>query len=546
MAAFLTILPPKLGTRALLELFHDNEYLDLLEFPTSLGRSREIENKAADTDEGNDQNTAHYSLEDDLAPFSLNDDGEGQQDISSPNEIELHKRDNASDALLQKLLAEHGLEDDCPLPTDDYSRALLWQYCLSVAGASWHAASLLIESETDHHADVVVNWGGGRHHAHASKAGGFCYVNDIVLAIKRLLQSQTRVLYIDIDIHHCDGVQQAFYSTDCVMTASFHRNSPGFFPATSGTIREKGEIDTAGFGYNLNVPLPAGIDDVTFIRMYRKLLFGLVNSYDPDYIVLCVGADGLEGDALVTGKLHSTDHSSTGDGWSLSPEGLAECVRITSSLCAGMKEEMICTRPMKEEKKENPAVEDFSDCSHPGTKAANDAKESVHLEKRRKLLVLGGGGYTPTETARTNLLCTAAACEGARSGLLWSELPKDIPSHDYFPRYGPLFELVSEEKKQAIWNSYDIESNAVDASETVTKDSSSPFLDDQALQQGIHAIELACLFIDRQRKKAEQSSMSFNSYNEPNDRDDDIWVEDSRRKKKSSQGGRRRKKKKEA
>ncbi|KAL7491565.1 LOW QUALITY PROTEIN: hypothetical protein ACHAWT_000876 [Skeletonema menzelii] len=532
LAAFLTILPPKLGTRALLELFHDGDYLDLLEFPTSLDGSREIENKVADAVEGNDKHTAL------------------QRDISSTNENELRKGDTSNDALLQKLLAEHGLEDDCPLPADDYSRALLWKYCLSVAGASWHAASLLVEPENDHHADVVVNWGGGRHHAHANKAGGFCYVNDIVLAIKRLLQSESvheagspappRVLYIDIDIHHCDGVQQAFYSTDLVMTASFHRNSPGFFPATSGFVREKGEAE--GLGYNLNVPLPTGIDDFTFIRMYRKMLFGLVNSFDPDYIVLCVGADGLEGDALVTGKLHSTDHSSTGEGWSLSPEGLAECVRITSSLCAGLKEEMICTRPMKEEKKENQAVGNASDCCNLDTKATNDARESVQLGKRRKLLVLGGGGYTPTKTARANLLVLQPPVRVLEAA--YFELPKDIPSHDYFPRYGPLFELVSEETKQAIWNSYDIQDSAVNASDNVIKESTSPFFDDQALQQGTHAIELACLFIDRQRKKAAHSSMPYNSYN---DRDDDIFisVKDSRRKKKASQGGRRRKKKKE-
>ncbi len=563
LAAFLTILPPKLGTRTLLELFHDSNYLDLLEFPSPSGRSSEFETQAAPAAKGNDQHTALDSLEDDLAPFSLDD--EGEQDISSPdysspnysspNDTESQAHDNANnDALLQKLLAGHGLEDDCPLPTDDYSRALLWKYCLSVAGASWHAASLLVESENDHHADVAINWGGGRHHAHAGKAGGFCYVNDIVLAIKRLTLSQSvdeagvstpsRVLYIDIDIHHCDGVQQAFYSTDRVMTASFHRNSPGFFPATSGFVREKGEIDTAGFGYNLNVPLPPGIDDVTFIRMYRKMLFGLVKSFDPDFIVLCVGADGLEGDALVTGKLHSTDHSSTGEGWSFSPEGMAECVRITSSLCAGLNEEMICTRPTKEEKEknENHHEENASDCSQLETEATNGARDSFQFGKRRKLLVLGGGGYTPTQTARANLLCTAAACEGARRGLLWSELPKDIPSHDYFPRYGPLFELVSEEKKEEIWNSYDAQSSA-NPCNTVTKDPTSSFFDRHALQQGSHAIELACLFIDRQRKKAANST--FNSYNEPNDCDDDIWVEDTRRKKKASQGGRRRKKKKE-
>ena len=519
LATFLTILPPKLGTRALLELFHDGNYLDLLQFPSRLGRSSET-------------GTQPVAVEQHSTP----DSNEGAS--ASPNDTETYEDNTAS--ISQQLLAEHGLEDDCPLPTDDYNRALLWNYCLSVAGASWHAASLLADEESES-ADVAVNWGGGRHHAHSNKAGGFCYVNDIVIAIKRLLQSQSisdsgvstpsRVLYIDIDIHHCDGVQQAFYSTDRVMTASFHRNAPGFFPANSGFVREKGATDTNGFGYNLNVPLPSGIDDVTFIRVYRKLLFGLVNSFDPNFIVLCVGADGLEDDALVTGKLQSTDHSTTGEGWSLSPEGLAECVRVTSSLCAGLNEEMICTQSVKEEKKEG---------NKPEKSVRAETRTSHQPGKRRKLLVLGGGGYTPTQTARSYLLCTAAACEGARSGLLWSELPKDIPGHDYFPRYGPFFELVSEEKKQNILNSYVI-SNSCETS-TEKEQLSSTFYASNIMEQGNHAIELACLYVGRQRKKKANECASFKFWDERIDRNDDIWIENSR-KKKASQGRRRKKKK---
>ena len=71
-------------------------------------------------------------------------------------------------------------------------------------------------------ADTVINWAGGLHHAKKAEASGFCYVNDIVLAILELLKVHSRVLYIDIDIHHGDGVEEAFYTTDRVMTASFH------------------------------------------------------------------------------------------------------------------------------------------------------------------------------------------------------------------------------------------------------------------------------------------------------------------------------------
>lgn len=80
-------------------------------------------------------------------------------------------------------------------------------------------------------ADICVNWGGGLHHAKKSEASGFCYVNDIVLAILELLKYHARVLYIDIDIHHGDGVEEAFYVTDRVMTVSFHKFGD-FFPGT--------------------------------------------------------------------------------------------------------------------------------------------------------------------------------------------------------------------------------------------------------------------------------------------------------------------------
>merc|ERR1712147_621252 len=72
-------------------------------------------------------------------------------------------------------------------------------------------------------ADIAINWAGGLRHAKKSEASGFCYINDIVLGILQLLRVHQRVLYIDIDIHHGDGVEEAFYTTDRVMTASFHK-----------------------------------------------------------------------------------------------------------------------------------------------------------------------------------------------------------------------------------------------------------------------------------------------------------------------------------
>ncbi|RHY96314.1 hypothetical protein DYB31_015649, partial [Aphanomyces astaci] len=86
-------------------------------------------------------------------------------------------------------------------------------------GATLDAAYRLNHGLTD----VAINWAGGLHHAKKSEASGFCYINDIVLGILELLKYHPRVLYIDIDVHHGDGVEEAFYVTDRVMTVSFHK-----------------------------------------------------------------------------------------------------------------------------------------------------------------------------------------------------------------------------------------------------------------------------------------------------------------------------------
>ena len=95
---------------------------------------------------------------------------------------------------------------------------------------------------------------GGYHHAKREKASGFCYVNDIVLTILRLLEHYAKVLYVDIDVHHGDGVEEAFYSTNRVATLSFHQydEERKFFPGT-GNFDEAG-IQEGNF-HSINVPL---------------------------------------------------------------------------------------------------------------------------------------------------------------------------------------------------------------------------------------------------------------------------------------------------
>jgi histone deacetylase HOS2 len=113
------------------------------------------------------------------------------------------------------------------------------------------------------------------------------------------------VLYIDIDIHHGDGVQEAFYTTDRVMTVSFHKYNGLFFPAT-------GNMDETGLGkgkhYALNVPLNDGIDDESYIRLFKSIMDPLITSFKPTVIVQQCGADSLGGDRLGCFNLNIKAH----------------------------------------------------------------------------------------------------------------------------------------------------------------------------------------------------------------------------------------------
>merc|ERR1719242_1526723 len=166
----------------------------------------------------------------------------------------------------------------------------LWKFCQLSSGASVGGAYQLNTGS----ADIVVNWAGGLHHAKKTEASGFCYVNDIVLAILELLKRHQRVLYIDVDIHHGDGVEEAFYTTDRVMTVSFHKYGD-FFPGT-GSMKDVGV--EAGKNYSINFPLEDGIDDDAYMYIFKPLISGVINSYQPGVIVLQCGADSLSGDRL--------------------------------------------------------------------------------------------------------------------------------------------------------------------------------------------------------------------------------------------------------
>lgn len=183
-----------------------------------------------------------------------------------------------------KQMQKFNVGEDCPVFDG------LYEFCQLSAGGSVAGAVKLNKQACD----VAVNWSGGLHHAKKSEASGFCYVNDIVLAILELLKYHQRVLYIDIDIHHGDGVEEAFYTTDRVMTVSFHKYGE-YFPGT-GDLRDIG----AGKGkyYATNFPLRDGIDDDAYEQIFQPLISKVMEMFQPSAVVLQCGADSLTGDRL--------------------------------------------------------------------------------------------------------------------------------------------------------------------------------------------------------------------------------------------------------
>ena len=183
-------------------------------------------------------------------------------------------------------LFSHGLgTSDNPVFPGVYVWAML------VAGASIQSAEEIVSGR----AKIAFNMAGGLHHAMPSRASGFCHVNDVVLGINTLLEHWERVAYVDIDAHHGDGVQHAFYASDRVLTVSIHQSGQTIFPG-SGFVDDIG--DGPGRGYSVNVPLLPGARDDVYSMVIDELLVPLVESYDPDAIVTQLGADAILGDRV--------------------------------------------------------------------------------------------------------------------------------------------------------------------------------------------------------------------------------------------------------
>ncbi|XP_021921351.1 histone deacetylase 8-like isoform X2 [Zootermopsis nevadensis] len=227
--------------------------------------------------------------EDILLSFHSRNYIEFLQKVEESSDLENHEED----------LLEFGLAYDCPLVEGIY------KFVQSIAGASITCAQVLVDGL----ARIAINWCGGWHHAQRDEAEGFCYVNDIVLAIHKLREKFSRILYIDFDLHHGNGVENAFSFSPHVMTLSLHKYEPGFYPGSGG-------LSDVGLGqgryYTVNVPLKEGVRDDNYFTIFQSIANKVWSTFCPNAVVVQCGADCINGDPAC--------------GFNLTPRGIGRCI----------------------------------------------------------------------------------------------------------------------------------------------------------------------------------------------------------------------------
>ncbi len=229
--------------------------------------------------------TPRLATPQELSAFHARDYIEAVESFSRGEELERQHR--------------YGFSDwgDNPISQGMYEAASL------AAGASLEAADAVLEGRVE----TAFNAGGGYHHAGPDFASGFCIFNDAVLAIQRLLgRGVERVAYVDIDAHHGDGVQNAFYASDRVLTISLHESGRTLFPGT-GDVAETGE--EAGEGFAVNVPLAPSTDDEIYLWAFRSIVPPLVRAFQPDVLVTQQGIDTHTDDPITHLALTSRGHT---------------------------------------------------------------------------------------------------------------------------------------------------------------------------------------------------------------------------------------------
>ena len=205
--------------------------------------------------------------------------------LHTPEYIEAVRRLGAGEGTEEAHNFNFSLQGDNPYYTGMYEAATL------SSGATLLAAELI----ADRSVDVAFNISGGLHHAAAGRASGFCVFNDPALAVHYFLRRGMRVVYVDVDAHHGDGVQDAFFDDDRVLTISVHESGRYLFPGT-GFVGEQGR--GRGRGYSVNLPLFPYTGDDVYLDAFKQVIPPLVRAFAPDVIVTQLGIDSYHSDPL--------------------------------------------------------------------------------------------------------------------------------------------------------------------------------------------------------------------------------------------------------
>lgn len=274
-------------------------------------------------------------------------------------------------------VGENSTEDleqmkSCQISFDCYAFPFMATYVKLVAATSLSAAKTLISTQGNSTQNIAINWYGGRHHCTKLKAAGYCYVNDIILAIGLLRKSFKRVFYLDLDLHHGDGVESAYKLSKSVFTCSIHRYDVGFYPS-SGSLESSGPA-------RINIPTRRGLSDVSMLFILKEIVIPIIVSYSPEVLVVQSGCDGL-----------GTD---THKEWNLTIKGFGEIIRLLS--------------------------------------------DTFQIP----ILILGGGGYNHTETAKCWAHVTRTLVGDVQD---WDI----IPDHDQIDAYeGDSFQFWTHENSK--------------------------------------------------------------------------------------------------
>lgn len=189
--------------------------------------------------------------------------------------------------LPENVAINHGLgSEDTPMFLNMHEASAL------LVGGTLTAVDQVLEGKVDH----ALSLGGGLHHGFRGKASGFCIYNDSAIAIKYIQQKYgLKVMYVDTDAHHGDGVQWAFYDDPNVCTFSIHETGKYLFPGT-GNINERGA--GKGYGYTFNIPVDAFTEDDSWLDSYKTAFKEIAEYFKPDIILTQNGVDSHYFDPL--------------------------------------------------------------------------------------------------------------------------------------------------------------------------------------------------------------------------------------------------------